>query len=437
MTTELEFRRAFGADRERSYLRLPFEVAEGAERIEVEYSYPRFVSEARPEGRASLEANIVDLGLYDERGLLRGWSGSERRSAAVSASGATPGYRVGPIGAGTWAVALGLYKIRGEVEVLVKLRIVGKEPVLLAGDLHLHTSNSDGAYSTQEVIGQCRAAGLDFIALTDHNNTAQNEEIGRPEGIVVLPGMEYTSYRGHANFFFRGASDFRADPLSNTREEMVATLRAAREAGALVSLNHSHCDSCPWEYGFDGIPYDMAELWNGAMKGSELRAIAWWQSLLAAGRRLPAVGGSDMHRHELSRSYGSPTTFVNAASRSRGDILDALAAGRSSISASRGGPRLDLSLGEAGLGGEASFSKGLEGRVGVERARRGDLVKVIDASGSGPAWTLPFDGEFSASFPVAPGSRFCRAELWRGRPQIAEPLLFALTNPVYLAEGRA
>ncbi len=433
MTREYEFVRSYGAERERSYLRIPFEVDLDAERIEVEYSYPRRESEARPEGRASHEANVVDLGLFDERGLLRGWSGSERRSAFVAPASATPGYRSGPIGRGTWAVSLGLYKIRREVEVRVAVRVIGKEPAILAGDLHVHTTNSDGAYPTQEVIRQCAAAGLDFVALTDHNNTAQDEEIGRPEGIVVLPGMEYTNYRGHANFLFRGDSDFRVDPLSNSREEMLATFRAARAMGALISLNHTHCDSCPWEFGFEGLDFDMAEVWNGPMKASELRAIAWWQSLLAAGRRLPAVGGSDLHRHEMFRAYGAPTTFVRAASRSREAILEALIAGRSSISASRGGPRLELSLGEAGLGGEAAWEPGLEGRVAAFAARRGDLLRVLDASGGGPSWTVPFDGEFAASFAAAPGARFYRAELRRRFAPAGEPALFALTNPVYLA----
>lgn len=432
MTSELSFSRAFAAAEERSYARIPFEVPEGVERIEVEYSYPRFASEARPEGRASVEANIVDLGLYDGKGALRGWSGSERRSAYVSASGATPGYRSGPILAGAWALSLGLYKIRSSVEVLVRVRLVGKEPLLLAGDLHMHTTNSDGAYSTQEVIRQCAAAGLDFIALTDHNNTAQNEEIGRPEGIVVLPGMEYTNYRGHANFLFRGDSDFRLDPLSNGREEMAALFRSAREAGALISLNHTHCDSCPWEFGFDDLDYDMAELWNGAMKGSELRAIAWWQAQLASGRRLAGLGGSDMHRHEMQRNFGSPTTFVQAASRERGDILDALVAGRSSISASRKGPRVDLEVGAAGLGGEAAYEPGLEGRVSVEGARRGDIIRAIDRSGRAFEWEAPFDGELSLGFAVRKGALFYRAELWRALEPLPEPLLAALTNPVYV-----
>ena len=36
-------------------------------------------------------------------------------------------------------------------------------------DLHLHTTNSDGMESPDEVIGKAQAVGLSLIAITDHN----------------------------------------------------------------------------------------------------------------------------------------------------------------------------------------------------------------------------------------------------------------------------
>ena len=36
-------------------------------------------------------------------------------------------------------------------------------------DLHLHTTNSDGMESPDEVIGKAQADGLSLIAITDHN----------------------------------------------------------------------------------------------------------------------------------------------------------------------------------------------------------------------------------------------------------------------------
>lgn len=63
-------------------------------------------------------------------------------------------------------------------------------------DLHIHTALSPCAsleMSPREIVGRARRAGLDIIAITDHNmveNARCTEEIGRRNDLLVLPGME-------------------------------------------------------------------------------------------------------------------------------------------------------------------------------------------------------------------------------------------------------
>jgi hypothetical protein len=59
-------------------------------------------------------------------------------------------------------------------------------------DLHTHSSVSDGTESPAELMATARAAGLDVVALTDHDTTAgwARAEAGRPHGLTVVPGME-------------------------------------------------------------------------------------------------------------------------------------------------------------------------------------------------------------------------------------------------------
>jgi hypothetical protein len=52
------------------------------------------------------------------------------------------------------------------------------------------------------------------------------------------------------------------------------------------------------------------------------------------------VGGSDWHRPGADALPGSPTTWVESASRDPQDIIDGLRAGRTAISASAQGPVL-------------------------------------------------------------------------------------------------
>ena len=57
------------------------------------------------------------------------------------------------------------------------------------GNLHTHTTRSDGHKSPEEAIALYRAAGYDFIALTDHYvfNPASVTE----DGMLVISGIEY------------------------------------------------------------------------------------------------------------------------------------------------------------------------------------------------------------------------------------------------------
>jgi predicted metal-dependent phosphoesterase TrpH len=59
-------------------------------------------------------------------------------------------------------------------------------------DLHTHSSVSDGTESPAELLATAHAAGLDVVALTDHDTTAgwSLAEKARPPGLTVVPGME-------------------------------------------------------------------------------------------------------------------------------------------------------------------------------------------------------------------------------------------------------
>jgi predicted metal-dependent phosphoesterase TrpH len=59
-------------------------------------------------------------------------------------------------------------------------------------DLHSHSTASDGTSTPAEVMCRARAAGLDVIALTDHDTVAGHDEAraALPPGLTLVPGME-------------------------------------------------------------------------------------------------------------------------------------------------------------------------------------------------------------------------------------------------------
>ena len=62
-------------------------------------------------------------------------------------------------------------------------------------DLHSHSSASDGTDPPAEVMRRARAAGLDVIALTDHDTLAGQDEAraALPPGLTLVTGMELSS----------------------------------------------------------------------------------------------------------------------------------------------------------------------------------------------------------------------------------------------------
>ncbi|MDN5669627.1 MAG: PHP domain-containing protein [Renibacterium salmoninarum] len=60
-------------------------------------------------------------------------------------------------------------------------------------DLHTHSNVSDGTELPADVIRSAKRAGLDVVALTDHDSTAGWAQAGtaaRENGIALVPGME-------------------------------------------------------------------------------------------------------------------------------------------------------------------------------------------------------------------------------------------------------
>ena len=64
---------------------------------------------------------------------------------------------------------------------------------MLYVDLHTHTTASDGQYSPSELIDRAKGAGIQCLAVTDHDTVDGIEEAvkaGNTKGILVLRGVE-------------------------------------------------------------------------------------------------------------------------------------------------------------------------------------------------------------------------------------------------------
>jgi 3',5'-nucleoside bisphosphate phosphatase len=81
-------------------------------------------------------------------------------------------------------------------------------------DLHVHSNASDGTDDPAEVIRRAAAAGLDVVALTDHDTQAGVDEAraALPSGLALVPGMELSCQLGERSVHLLGYLFDPADP---------------------------------------------------------------------------------------------------------------------------------------------------------------------------------------------------------------------------------
>ena len=416
------------------YLFLSFPVGEDVESLSLRYEYPRHAADESEIGMGTFtsrpEINIVDLGLIAPDGSQVGASGSDKTEIFVSEASATPGYRPCPLVPGEWRILVGAYKIQPEgVTVSYVVTLTHKQRRLLKGDLHTHTLGSDGVVTAEELGWRAVRNGLDFVAITDHNQPVSRDALPKIPGLTLIPGLEWTHYQGHANFL--GVDKPYDEPfLANTIEQVQARFASARSHGAFISANHPCDPVCPFLFDLNLLPFDCLEVWNGPMRGSNLQAIGLWHSMLVAGNKVPICGGSDYHRDSLLLFPGGPTVCVYAMSNSPDDLLLALKQGHAFITYSANGPTLEMTTGEAILGDSIEFSRVKQVEYVAYGFIAGDVVQVVTAHGNTILVKAETDGDMRGVYTMpAPG--FARIEILRSfLPGL--PLLPALvSNPIY------
>jgi predicted metal-dependent phosphoesterase TrpH len=95
-------------------------------------------------------------------------------------------------------------------------------------DLHAHSMRSDGTEAPAELVDAARTAGLDVVALTDHDTFAgwaEAEAQARRDGIGVVPGLEFSTRLGRRSFHLLG---YLMDPDDPELLAEMARIRGSR-----------------------------------------------------------------------------------------------------------------------------------------------------------------------------------------------------------------
>src|SRR3954471_17490648 len=327
----------------------------------------------------------------------------------------------------------------------------------LAGDLHVHTcyshdvwcgpddDNTDAqdfytyGHSVADDFLLASLRGLDYLAITDHNDIRSQSDPGfGANGVIGVPGYEI-SLKGHGQML--GARRI-YDSGDKGVAAVTAMARALRSDGGVFQANHP---SDPvWEYQY-AVPVDSVEVWNlprfyqppAPSSSDNDRGLAYWEGWLDRGAHVTATGGSDSHWRitDSQQGVGNPTTWVYAKTPDARGILDGVRAGRTFITFEPPAfqpPKLYLEGPKGAIPG-STVPAGSPLRVRVEGAP-GAMLRIVGTGGKVVSGPVPVTGaSFEHAFTVPKGVTWVFAELYgedarEQRGQTCEPVLGSETT---------
>lgn len=222
---------------------------------------------------------------------------------------------------------------------------------LYFGDLHSHTSYSDGTGTPDEAFETARSAGADFLAITDHHyllldwewadilrsaddHTVDGEFVAMAGYEYFLPGINEVNIYGTANMppdaGLIPEAYYKGDRMTGGSFFPWIYDWIAQEPGAIGQWNHPLSYGCPvcWDYyQFDfwneerDAAMGMIECYNwGDREPSYIKA-------LDNGWHMMPTATADDHYGEWIWGYEMRTVLL-APSLTREDLYDAMRSGR-------------------------------------------------------------------------------------------------------------
>ncbi len=215
-------------------------------------------------------------------------------------------------------------------------------------ETHLHSLHSDGQSDVPAMLGACREAGYAVVSLTDHNTQSGLPEarpVADAEQLLLLPGVEVTTFRGHAVVLGVTAVPEWRNLEARGMDALAADVHAQ---GGVVCVCHPvafgspYCSGCAWAWSIAPGSIDLWEVFSSTRAGNpytDLALLAWEHQLRRGSHAAPVAAG-DVHSARAAAAARA-ATYVYTRQPGAEAVLDGLRQRRLFASA---GPRLDLWL---------------------------------------------------------------------------------------------
>lgn len=169
----------------------------------------------------------------------------------------------------------------------------------LKGNLHTHTTESDGVFPPQEMVDMYAGAGYDFLALTDHDRLTPPASLNA-QGLVLIPGSEIAGGRGELGQTYHVVVlGLKAPVAYDAAADIQEVVNTARAAGEICFIAHPNWSSLTYRdlltvEGISGVEVYNTDCHHGCGSGE---SAVHWDELLVRGRRLWGLAVDDAHWH--------------------------------------------------------------------------------------------------------------------------------------------
>lgn len=282
------------------------------------------------------------------------------------------------------------------------------------GNLHTHTTNSDGALPPEDMAKQYMMKDYDFVCITDHGKVSDLKSLSTSD-FLVIDGEEIgigSSSLGEPYHLVAVDLKKAVPEGGNDVQKMIDDLKGM---GALVLLCHPYWSSLTIDdmiglEGYTGLEIFNTSCFYSIAKG---HSTVHWDDLLARGRRIWGFAVDDAHWHfndHRPNDACGAWIMVKSKSLSVEDIKGAINAG---LFYSSNGPTInDISVDN----GEITVS-----------AERSKIINFVADSYKGESFTAPPGKTFEgAHYAIQGTEKYVRIECIDAEGR------FAWSNPIYL-----
>jgi hypothetical protein len=192
------------------------------------------------------------------------------------------------------------------------------------GNLHSHSTESDGIRSPMEVMDWYSSHGYTFNVITDHNRLTIPDKFGKPP-LLAIPGTELTCRRGDQEFHILGIG-LDSMPIESQQDPQDA-INAIKTVGGISIVAHPYWHDLQLDDMLPLTEHNGIEIYNTGCWIEQQRghALTHWDAITSRGQKIWGYAVDDSHWK--TADHGGGWIVVRTLKPDQVSIINAIKSG--------------------------------------------------------------------------------------------------------------